>query len=583
MFHMGMRLRILLQLLRPHRAALLVGLVLGLLANAAALATPLVTKWVLDSLETSDQLLRPVLWMLVLVIAGAVVSLVQWLLFGRLGERVVREARTQVVERILRARVGDVVATSPGEAVTRVTADPGLLHGASSGLVGLVNAVVGLAGTLVLMGVLDVPLLGTTMVSVAVVALLMGILLPRIARAETAAQEAVGEIGATMEGAVRAIRTVKASRAEDRVIDRIVDHAKVSEGHAVRAARTAAWVWTVSWTGVQLAVLAILGVGAWRVAEDAMAVTTLIAFLLYAFQLMGPISELSQHLTALQSGIAAAARLQQLDRFVPEAAGPSGGGTDRDPVRTDGPVIELRGVTARYAPEGPEAVRGLDLALPRRGHVALVGPSGAGKTTVLSLLLRFLEPTDGELLLDGRPYSSWTPQEVRARLAYVEQETPLVPGTIRENLIFTHPDASEEEVRRALDAVRLSTVVDALPDGWDTSLQAGRLSGGQRQRIAVARALLRTPEVLILDEATAQVDGITELALQECVADVSTRACVLTVAHRLSTVLDADLIVVMEEGRVRASGTHAELLAADPLYGELVTALRIRGQEPVPA
>ncbi len=405
-------------------------------------------------------------------------------------------------------------------------------------------------------------------------------LLPRIAAAETAAQESVALIGATVEGAARAIRTVKASRAEDRLTGRIVSHALAAEVHGVRAARTAAFVWTISWTGIQLAVIAILGVGAWRAGEGLMEVTTLIAFLLYAFQLMGPITELGQHLTALQSGIAAAARLQELDRFEPEPVATAT--VDVRPVAAaDVPVLELRGVSARYGLDAPEAVSAIQLAIPRRGHVALVGPSGAGKTTVLSLVLRFLEPSAGELLLDGSPYSTYSPQDVRSRLAYVEQETPLVPGTIRDNLLFTHPDGTNEEVRRALAAVRLDDVVDALPDGADTALEAGQLSGGQRLRIAVARAVLRTPDVLLLDEATAQVDGITERALQQCIAEVASQAAVVTIAHRLSTVLDADRIVVMEAGGVRAMGTHAELLAADDLYRELVASLRIRDEAPV--
>ena len=558
------------------------GLVLGLVANATALATPMVTKWVLESLEGTASLASPVLWLLTLVLAGSVISLALWLLFGRLGERVVREARANVVRRLLRARVGDVTATPTGEVVTRVTADTALLHGASSGLVGLVNAVIALVGTLVLMGFLDLPLLGTTMVAVAVVSVLMTLLLPRIAAAETAAQESVARIGASVEGAARAIRTVKASRAEERLTGRIVEHALAAEKHGVRAARTAAFVWTISWTGVQLAVISILGVGAWRAGEGLMEVTTLIAFLLYAFQLMGPITELSQHLTALQSGIAAAGRLQELDRFEPEPAAVELTRA-RPMVTAETPVLELRGVSARYGPDAPEAVTTVDLKIPRRGHVALVGPSGAGKTTVLSLVLRFLEPSAGELLLDGHPYSSFSPQAVRSRIAYVEQETPLVPGTVRDNLLFTHPDGTDEEVRRALVSVRLDDVIDALPDRVDTSLEAGQLSGGQRQRIAVARAVLRTPEVLLLDEATAQVDGITERALQECIADVASRAAVVTIAHRLSTVLDADLIVVMEAGGVRAMGTHAELLAADDLYRELVVSLRIRDEEPIPA
>ncbi|HRW41977.1 MAG TPA: ATP-binding cassette domain-containing protein, partial [Microthrixaceae bacterium] len=169
-----------------------------------------------------------------------------------------------------------------------------------------------------------------------------------------------------------------------------------------------------------------------------------------------------------------------------------------------------------------------------------------------------------------------SPQQVRSRIGYVEQETPVIPGTIGDNVRFAHPDATEEEVARALAAVRLTEAVDALPEGLDTSLEGDRLSGGQRQRIAVARAILRTPEVLLLDEPTAQVDGITERALQDCIADLSARAAVVTIAHRLSTILDADHIVVMEAGRIRAAGTHTELLATDDLYRELVAALRIR-------
>ncbi|WP_170068245.1 ABC transporter ATP-binding protein [Arthrobacter ruber] len=572
-----MRLRILLTLLYPHRVTLLVGLLLGLLASAAGLATPLVTKWVLDSLataDTADTLVGPVVWLLALVIAGAVVSFAQWILFGRLGEQVVLAARRMLVGTVLRARVGSVARTPSGEVVTRVTSDTGLLHQASASLVGLVNAVVMLVGTLVLMLVLDPPLLGITVVAVGVITALMVLLLPRIAVAEARAQEAVGNIGSTLEGAVRAIRTVKASRAETRILDSIGSHIDTAARFGVRSAVTQAWVWTIAWTGLQLAIIVILGVGAWRVAQGDMPVSTLIAFLLYAFGLMGPLTELTQNLTALQSGIAAAERIGQMDRFEPEPTtvpdGPMAPADAGTPC-----ILEFDDVSARYGPDAGEAVAGITLGIPRRGHLAIVGPSGAGKTTLLSLLLRFLEPSAGGMVLDGRPYAQWTPQQVRARLAYVEQETPLVPGTVRENITFTHPDASDEEVAAALAAVRLTDVVAALPHGLDTSLQAGELSGGQRQRVAVARAVLRTPDVLILDEATAQVDGVTEQALQRCITDVASRAAVVTVAHRLSTVLDADRIVVMDGGRIRDIGTHEALLGRDALYRELVVALRI--------
>ncbi|MGK5676243.1 ABC transporter ATP-binding protein [Micromonospora sp. URMC 106] len=325
--------------------------------------------------------------------------------------------------------------------------------------------------------------------------------------------------------------------------------------------------------------IAILGIGAWRAQRDLLEISSLIAFLLYTFQLMGPITELTQNTTALQAGIAAAGRIREVETLPTEPAGPVSAPAERPEVPdAEQPVLVFRGVTARYGPDAPAAVHDIDLAIPRRGHTAIVGPSGAGKTTLFSLILRFLEPERGQLLLDGRPYAAHGHDEVRARLAYVEQETPVVPGTIRDNLRFTHPDATDEEIRAVLRAVRLDDKVDSLPDGLDTSLSSTEVSGGQRQRIALARAMLRTPDVLLLDEATAQVDGLTEAALQECVRQRAAAGAVVTIAHRLSTVLDADRIVVMEHGRIRAQGTHSELLAGDDLYRRLVEALRIAAE-----
>ncbi|MEL7978294.1 ABC transporter ATP-binding protein [Isoptericola sp. F-RaC21] len=573
------RLRILLGFVRPHRRTLALGLVLGLLATAMSLATPMVTKWVLDTLSTGTSMGGPVAWLVGLMILGSVVGLFQWILLGRLAEDVVYEARSSIVTRYLRAKVGAITSKPAGELVTRVTSDTLLLREATSNsLVSLVNGFISLVGTLVLMAVLDLTLLASTVVAIVVVAVAMGLLLPGIGKAQHRTQEAVGRLGGAVEGAVRAVRTVKASGAEERQGRKILGDAQEARKHAVTAVKTEAVAWTVSWGGIQLAIIVILGLGAWRVSQDLLAVSSLVAFLLYAFNIVGPISELTQAFTTLQSGLAAAERIREVETMELEeddAARPAvAPGATADDRHAGGPVLVLDGVTAGYA-EGSPVVHDVSLEVPRRGHVALVGPSGAGKTTLLSLLLRFLEPTSGELRLDGTPYRRLTHAQVRARFAYVEQETPVVPGTIRENLLFSRPDATDAQVREVLEAVRLAADLDALPDGLDTSLVSSAVSGGQRQRIALARALLKEPDVLLLDEATSQVDGLTEAAIHDAIRAHTRHGAVVTVAHRLSTVLDADQILVMEGGRVRASGTHEELHATDELYRDLVAALRI--------
>lgn len=574
-------LSLLVSYARPHLRILLVGVLLGLFATAVTLATPMAAKWVLDGLGTDRGLAGPVTILVALLLVGTLAGFVQSVLLGRLAEHIVLDARRSLIHRFFRARLEQIQRFKTGELVTRVTSDTVLLReAATSSIVQLINGAVSLVGTIVLMTLLDLPLLATTLLALLIIGVMFGVLVPQIGKADKQAQDAIGGLGSTLEGGMRALRTVKSSRAEDREINRVTGKAEESAHYSIRSVWYSSLIWTVAGGGMQLAIIVILGLGAWRVSSGELAVSTLVAFLMYAFNIVDPITSLAGAFSSIQSGLAAAARIQETEHLALEdtdarpADGPQNASSD------GGPALALRQVTAGYQGVDEPVLLDVTIEVPRTGHLAVVGPSGAGKTTVFSLLLRFIDPRSGRLELDGVPYERLSINDVRSRIAYVEQETPVIPGTVRDNVLFRAPDASDQEAWDALSAVQLDAKIQTLPDGLDSAVADTNLSGGERQRLAVARALVHRPDVLLLDEATAQLDGTTEAAIQKVISTAARTGAVVTIAHRLSTILDADQIVVLDGGKVRDSGTHQELVARDELYREFIEALRIHTGAP---
>ncbi len=571
--HRWPNMRTLWFFVKPYRARLALGFLLGLGTTAAALATPLVTKQVLDSVGAPGDMVRPIALLLGLVVLAAGFGFAQAVLLGNLAEDVVFSVRALLVGRFFRGRVSDLQFRPTGEVVTRVTSDTVLLREAtSSALVNLVNQVIALVGALALMAILDPTLFVVALACITVVGVLAGRLMPRIAEAQRRAQEAVGRLGAILEGGARAMRTMKAARAETTEERRVLDQARESMHHGKRANRTEAFAWTIASTGIQFGILVILSVGAWRIGAGWLEVSTLVAFLLYAFQLVEPVSSITMYVAELQAGSAAAARIRETEDILAEDTR-TGAAAPRTP--TDSTALAFEHVSFTYPGAVTPAVADLSLELPPRGRIAVVGPSGAGKTSLFSLILGFYRPESGIIRMNGGDYSTLSLSSIRERIAYVEQETPLLAGTVRYNLSYRFPDASDEELWAALEAVRLRELVESFPSGLDEPVSTTSLSGGQRQRIGVARAIVRRPDVLLLDEATAQLDGLTEAAIHDVVERISSDALVVTIAHRLSTVMDADRILVMDQGSILASGTHSELVVASPLYARLVEALRI--------
>ncbi len=573
-------LRLLGRHIRPLRVSMSIGLLLLVLGSLVGLGQPLATRYVLDSIGTGSALGGAVVLLVAFVLAAAVTQGLGQFLMLRSAEAVVLSSRRRLVDPLLGLSVTGMRRRDPGDLMARVTSDTALIRQiALQSLAQAVSGGVVVVGAIVVMLILDPLLFAVTAAVVGAVGLVLGVLMPRIRRSSRRTQQAVGEMGNELERVLGAYTTVKAAGAERLESERLGRRVQKAHDSGVRTAWWNSLAAMTSVLAVQAAFLVVLGVGGWRVQSGAMSVTTLIAFLLYAMQLSAPVLQMTQAISAFQSGRAALERIAELDAAEREAD-PAAAGNVGDPARVPGavadlaavswsPAVQLRHVRFTYPGEREPAIRDATFEIPERGLTAIVGPSGSGKSSVLRLIDGFYPFDDGEFLVGGRPLAEWDLAALRAEVAYVEQETPLLAGTLRDNLTYGAGDVGPALLTAVLRRTGLAHLVDA-----DLDEQVGHrgsgLSGGERQRIAIARALLRDPRVLLLDESTSQLDATNEALIRRTVAEVAADRAVVLVAHRLATVVDADRIVVMADGRVDAVGTHDELMESGGLYRTLV-------------
>lgn len=570
--------RELLVYLVPHRKLVVLGGVLTLGGAVIDLIQPMMAKWIVDALEQDRTVTDPLVLLTVAVLFGAVLSAVGYYLLGRVAESVVLTSRRDMVLRILRLRIPEISRISPGDLMSRVTADTTLLRRAlGQALIDAVKGVLMLIVIVVAMWLMDPVLLLVTLGVLLVAGVLIGLVVPLFQRYSTQVQEAIADINSVLERALGALRAIKASGSEPQEATKVYSSTRRAWVYGLRLARLSGVVGSGALLAIHVSFLVVLGVGGARVAAGAIPIGTLIAFLLYLFTLIEPVAGLITAMSTFSTGVAAVRRIRdvqglEVEPLVAPVEGAPVPGTGRDLPRTP-TALAFHDVHFSYPGSENLAVhQGVSFAIPAGGMTAVVGPSGAGKSTLFALVERFYDPVRGSIEVDGVDIRDWRLDELRAAIGYVEQDASVLAGSLRENLLIGIPDeVGDEEIWQALARTQLTSMVERLPAGLDTQVghRGSSLSGGERQRIAIARALLRKPRLLLFDEVTSQLDAVNEAALRGVVVEVARELTVLVVAHRLSTVTKADRILVMEAGRIRAVGSHQELVGGDGLYREL--------------
>ena len=598
--------RQLIPFLMEHKRVLSVVIALSMAGALTTLAQPLVVSQVITVVEAAEPL-GNLVWILVgLVVVSAALSGFRHYLLQRTGEGVVLSSRKLLVRRMLNLPISEFDQRRTGDLVSRVGSDTTLLRAVlTQGLVEAVGGTLTFLGAVIAMLYLDPILFSLTAIVVAVAVTTVVTLSRRIRVASRKAQDKVGDLTASVERAISAVRTVRAANATEREIIGVEKDAEGAWRLGLDVAKVSALVVPISGIALQVAFLVVLGVGGFRVASGALPIADLVAFILFLFMMIMPLGQAFGAISSVNQALGALGRIQEIISLpsetdtdlvqVSDAKAPTPRGKtavefskvsfsypqSAHKTEAEKLVAETLGehevealTTGEIAALRPARDRVLDTVsfrVPLGSKTAIVGPSGAGKSSVLSLMERFYDPQSGSISVFGTPVVDLERGQLRSYFGYVEQDAPVLAGTIRDNLLIGAPGADEEQLREVLDSVNLTEILERDVRGLDAEVgEAGvLLSGGERQRLAIARALLQAPPILLMDESTSSLDGPNEVLMKHAIDRVAKDRTVIVIAHRLATVVDSDQIIVLNHGKVEAVGTHEELLVSSGLYKDL--------------
>lgn len=557
---------------RPHLRALAVAAVLLLMSTAVGLAFPLVVRELLDAafLAGDSRLLnRIALGLIVLFAFQAIINFWQSYLIAATSERVVAQLRRDLFDHLVHQSAAFFAVRRVGELTSRIASDSGLIQGVLRfGVPELIRQGLFLVGALVLVTITHPRLTLVTLIAIPFAALVGWLFGRRVRKLSTGIQDRLAEAVARAEQVFTQIRTVHSFTREGWESERYGQDVDATRDAGLqRAVARAALTGAVTFSAFG-AIVMVLWEGGQLVLAGALTPGTLVAFLLYAVTIAGAVTSLAGFWGNLQEAAGAARRIFEILDHESELVDPV------DPLSLPRPVrgtVQYERVAFRYGPDLPWVLRDIDLSIDEDETVALVGPSGVGKSTLAALLPRFFDVENGRVCVDGVDVRRLRLSELREVIGLVPQEPLLFAGTVRENIEYGCPGATRDEIEEAARAAHAHEFIERFPQGYDERIgeRGVTLSAGQRQRMAIARVMLKKPQILILDEASSSLDAESEALVQDALERLMTGRTTLVIAHRLSTVIRANRILVLHDGEITHVGTHAELLRESEIYGRL--------------
>ncbi|WP_371825500.1 ABC transporter ATP-binding protein [Pontibacillus sp. ALD_SL1] len=547
----------------PSKGRMVIAVAFSVLSTIVGLIIPLLTKGFIDDFTLQSFKWVYVVGLFVIFLLQAIASGVSIYLLNYVGQQIVASLRTRVWDKHIKLPVSFYDQTKTGEMISRIINDTSIVKNLiTDHVTKFFTGLISIIGSIVILLYLDWKM---TIVMLIAVPLAIGIIMPlgrKMYKISRSLQDETAAFTSTTTETLSEIRLVKASNAEGREFDKGQKGIFHLFQYGVKEAKIQAVIGPLM-TLVMMAMLVIvLGYGGFRVSSGALTAGDLVAFILYLFQIVVPLSQFTNFFTQFQKAVGATERIVDILSHNEE---PLVKGISLGEGKAS---ITLNKVQFAYDPSEP-VLKDVSFTVSPNAVTAVVGPSGSGKTTLFSLLERFYSPTHGEITYNNNPIDSLSLKEWRSQIGYVSQESPIIAGTIRDNIMYgLDREPTEEEVQQAARMAYADEFITAFPAGYDTEVgeRGIKLSGGQRQRIGIARALIRNPQILLLDEATSSLDSKAEMVVQKALDNLMKDRTTIVIAHRLSTVINADQIVFLDQGIVTGIGNHAELYQSHTTY-----------------